>query len=158
MAAEKKPDTLPRILVVRNCGGWVSEIDMHCRLFSNAAMQLENHVLVMCIALRQLWGNWPVHACRTMAIEVLLRSLARSILGSHSIMARTLGDHTSFSNGTCAASCRRGNKNHQLLGMLRGPQFLILGIAILLEKKMNPTHAGKVGLGLQTAGRLPGSL
>lgn len=41
-------------------------------------MQLENHVLVMCIALRQFWDS-PVHACRTMAIGVLLRSLVGSV-------------------------------------------------------------------------------
>lgn len=110
MAAEKKPDTLPRILVVRICGGWVSEIDMHCRLFSNAAMQLENHVLVMCIALRQLFG---VHACRTMAVEVVLPLAGRAILGFTFSHDTHLQNHISFSNGTCASFCRRGNKSQQ---------------------------------------------
>lgn len=42
-------------------------------------MQLENHVLVMCIALRQFWGfagNWPAGQW---AVGVLLHSLVGSI-------------------------------------------------------------------------------
>lgn len=113
----------------------MSEIDMHCRLFSNAAMQLENHVLVMCIALRQFWGfagtclqdnsRWSAVALvgRVSLCQDCLQSLVRSLEATQG--SQLLVRHSIV-----------GEKKHsRLLGMYQGPLFLILGIVILFEKR-----------------------